>query len=400
MSTVALSAPPLRIYLLLCGSLGAQALGQSAMFAVLPSIGRVVGLREIQIGAIIAASSIVFFLASPAWGRASDRFGRRQVFITGQVGYTIGGALFAASFWFALAGWLTPMFAWLAMIAARMLQAVVMSASAPAAAAYVADITAPGERARGLARIAAAGNLGSIAGPAVGGALAGASLLLPFVFAVACVGCAALLSWCFLPATPRRSVRGAGRRVALSDPRVRRWIVPGITLYMGVAVVQQTLSFRMQDVLALTPAAAAAAFGWTMIAAAVAGLFAQIVLVQHFALRPATWLLMGLPLMAVALTGMAAYATFTAFMVANVLMGLGMGVAGAGFSAGASLAVDSEEQGAIAGISASCSAAGWIVGPLLGPGLYQLAPWLPFAVAAVVVAAVACYAWHGARASE
>src|SRR5262245_17824814 len=135
--------PLRRIYLLLCGSLAAQALGQSAMFAVLPTIGREVGLEEIQVGAIIAASSIVFFIAGPLWGRASDRFGRRRVFITGQFGYVLGGTLFAACFWFALEGWLTPLIAWFAMIGARMTQATLMSASAPAAGAYVADITSP-----------------------------------------------------------------------------------------------------------------------------------------------------------------------------------------------------------------------------------------------------------------
>lgn len=164
--------PLRRIYLLLCGSLAAQALGQSAMFAVLPSLGREVGLKEIQVGAIIAASSVVFFVASPLWGRASDRFGRRRVFVIGQIGYAIGGSLFAASFWFALEGWLSPMLAWFAMIAARMTQATLMSASAPAAGAYIADITTANDRARGLARIGAANNLGSIAGPAVGAMLA------------------------------------------------------------------------------------------------------------------------------------------------------------------------------------------------------------------------------------
>src|SRR5258705_5085852 len=117
------AVPVRRIYLLLCGSLAAQALGQSAMFAVLPTIGREIGLEEIQVGAIIAASSIVFFIASPLWGRASDRFGRRRVFITGQLGYVLGGTLFAGSFWFALEGWLTPMIAWFVMIGARMAHA-------------------------------------------------------------------------------------------------------------------------------------------------------------------------------------------------------------------------------------------------------------------------------------
>ena len=389
--------PVRRIYLLLCGSLAAQALGQSAMFAVLPSIGREVGLKEIQVGAIIAASSVVFFIASPLWGRASDRFGRRLVFITGQIGYTIGGSLFAASFWLALEGWLSPLLAWFAMILARMTQATLMSASAPAAGAYIADITSANERARGLARIGAANNLGSIAGPAIGGMLAAASLLAPFVLAVVSVGIAAVLSWRFLPFTPPRPATAVGPKVALTDRRILGWIVPGIAMFMGAAVVQQTLSFRIQDALGLPPSQAAAAFGTTMMASAIAGLLAQTVIVQRISLQPITWLSMGLPLIVIALSMMALLDRYAAFVIANVLMGFGMGFAGAGFSAGASLAVTAEEQGAVAGISASCSAAGWIVGPLLGPGLYQIAAPLPFLVSAAMIAAIAFRVWASRR---
>ena len=393
------SAPPLRrIYLLLCGSLAAQALGQSAMFAVLPTIGREVGLKEIQVGAIIAASSIVFFVASPLWGRASDRFGRRRIFIIGQIGYALGGSLFAASFWFALEGWLTPLVAWFSMIAARMTQASLMSASAPAAGAYIADITSANDRARGLARIGAANNLGSIAGPAVGGMLAAASLFAPFVLAVVSVGIAAVLSYRYLPATPaRREATAAHYKVALMDRRVLPWIVPGIAMFMGAAVVQQTLSFRIQDALALPPSQAAAAFGTTMMASAIAGLLAQSVIVQRVPLLPITWLLIGLPLIVAALGTMALLDSYAAFVVANVLMGFGMGFAGAGFSAGASLAVTAEEQGGVAGVSAAASSAGWIIGPLLGPGLYQVAAPLPFLVAAGLIAAVTVHAFVSRR---
>lgn len=388
------SPPVRRIYLLLCGSLAAQALGQSAMFAVMPSLGREVGLKEIQVGAIIAASSVVFFFASPLWGRASDRFGRRRIFIIGQFGYVIGGSLFAASFWFALEGWLTPMFAWFAMIAARMTQATLMSASAPAAGAYIADITSANDRARGLARIGAANNLGSIAGPAVGGMLAAISLLAPFVLAVVCVGVAAALTLRYLPSLPAHPHASHPPRVKLTDRRVLPWIVPGIAMFMGAAVVQQTLSFRIQDALALSPSAAAAAFGTTMMASAIAGLLAQSAIVQRVSLMPITWLLIGLPMLAVALVTMALIDRYSAFIAANVLMGFGMGFAGAGFSAGASLAVAAEEQGGVAGISAACSAAGWIVGPLLGPGLYQVAAPLPFLISAAMIAAIAVHAWR------
>jgi len=89
---------------------------------------------------------------------------------------------------------------------------------------------------------------------------------------------------------------------------------------------------------------------------------------QRINLSPGAWLGLGLPLIAPALCGMALFESLTAFIVANVIMGFGRGFAGAGFSAGASLAVRPEEQGAASGIIAACSSAGWIVGPLLGPG--------------------------------
>jgi len=381
--------PSRRVYLLLCGSLAAQALGQTAVFAVLPSIGREVGLLEIQVGAIIAASSVVFFFAGPIWGRASDRFGRRKVFLIGQAGYVLGGSLFAASFWAVLEGMLLPFYAWLCMIFARMTQATLMSASQPAAGAFVADITGPGDRAKGLARIGAANNLGSIIGPAVGGLLATVSLLAPFLLAVISVGIGAVLSYFLLPSAPRQPTTVVRPRLSFTDRRLVRWVVPGVLMFLGAAVVQQTLSFRIQDALGLHAAQAAGAFGTTMVASAIAGLLAQSVLVQRFALSPGGWLGLGLPLIALALLCMALFASFTAFVIANVIMGLGMGFAGAGFSAGASLSVKPEEQGAASGIIAACSSAGWIVGPLIGPGLYRVMPELPFVLTAALVTSAA-----------
>jgi MFS family permease len=383
------TVPTRRVYLLLCGSLAAQSLGQTAVFAVLPSIGREVGLLEIQVGAIIAASSVVFFFAGPIWGRASDRIGRRKVFLIGQFGYVIGGSLFAASFWAALEGLLLPLYAWFGMIAARMMQATLMSASQPAAGAFVADITGPQDRAKGLARIGAANNLGSIVGPAVGGLLATLSLFAPFVLAVISVGIGAVLSYFLLPTAPRQPAASVRPRVRFTDRRLLPWVTPGILMFLGAAVVQQTLSFRIQDALSLDAAAAAGAFGATMMASAVAGLIAQALIVQRFRASPGGWLGLGLPLIALALLSMALFTSLTAFVVANVIMGLGMGFAGAGFSAGASLSVKPEEQGAASGIIAACSSAGWVVGPLLGPGLYRVMPELPFVVTAVLVLAAA-----------
>jgi MFS family permease len=81
-------------------------------------------------------------------------------------------------------------------------------------------------------------------------------------------------------------------------------------------------------------------------------------------------------------------------------MGLGMGLAGPAFFAGASLAVSREEQGAVAGVAGSCGPLGFTIGPLLGGALYQLDPALPYAGAAgMYVLLFASMRWLGKRVS-
>ena len=69
---------------------------------------------------------------------------------------------------------------------------------------------------------------------------------------------------------------------------------------------------------------------------------------------------------------------------AMTVLGLGMGLAGPGFMAGASLAVAPEEQGAVAGVAGSCGPLGFTLGPLIGGTLYQWQPAAPYALAALM----------------
>ena len=63
--------------------------GFTVLFAILGPLGREVGLSELQISSVIAASSLTVFLASPRWGRLSDRWGRKPVMIFGLLGNCI-----------------------------------------------------------------------------------------------------------------------------------------------------------------------------------------------------------------------------------------------------------------------------------------------------------------------
>ena len=125
----------------LLASVVAVGFAQTVLFAVLAPLGREIGLVELQIGAIISASSLTVFLVSPVWGRVSDVWGRRRVILIGLFGYSIGTIVFTGVFQLALIGLLIPMTAFIALTVARMANAAVMAAVMPASNAYMADIT-------------------------------------------------------------------------------------------------------------------------------------------------------------------------------------------------------------------------------------------------------------------
>ena len=121
-------------------SLMATSIGQSLVFAILPPLGREVNLSELQITSIIAVSALIFSIASPRWGRLSDKVGRKPIIITGLIGYTIGSVIFTTVFYAGLTGVLSGLTLYVVLLVARCSQSVIMAATSPSAAAYAADL--------------------------------------------------------------------------------------------------------------------------------------------------------------------------------------------------------------------------------------------------------------------
>ena len=105
---------------------------------------------------VYALMQLIF---APLWGRWSDRIGRRPLVVIGLAGYVIAQMIFGLS---------TSL--WL-LYAARIVGGILSSATLPVWAAYVVDMTPRNERARGMAWLGTAANLGVVAGPALGGLL-------------------------------------------------------------------------------------------------------------------------------------------------------------------------------------------------------------------------------------
>ena len=218
---------------------------------MLPALGIEWQPRELAINALSALTALVTAMTAPIWGRVSDRIGRRRVIVTGLVGYSAGLLLFNLAAELGRAAILSGLGLYLALIVARVLYACVMSAVGPASAAYMADITSPAQRAAGVGRLNSANQIGVMMGPALI-FFAFISLLAPIYLLATLMGLMALLVWRLLPeGAPRLTHAQPSVRLGFFDPRYRRFMLTGMTIYAMIGLAQPTRAFYFQDKLHL-----------------------------------------------------------------------------------------------------------------------------------------------------
>lgn len=394
--------PERRIHSLLFIAIVTMAMGQTLMFALLPLIGRAVGLAELQVGIIITASSAVYAMATRVWGRRSDHLGRKRVILIGLAGYTVGTLIFTSLFWLGFEMVLRGLMLWTALIVARCLQSTVMAGTMPASSAYISDITDASNRMVAIARLGAANSTGTILGPALGGLLAGISLLAPLYFAAAMTFCSLVMIAVFLPESPRalgHRSDGVLYKLHFRDVRYRHFLLIAIVMLVTFSVVQQTLGFYFQDTLQLSGQQAARKVGFALMGAATVSLLAQGLLVQR--LKWPAWRLIQGGLFALLLGSVSlAVGASAVWLFAGVgLCGLGIGLSYPGCVAAASLTVSAEEQGSLAGLTTAVPAIGSIIGPVLGTGLYEMSPHWPYACNVLILLPLLVYAWRQANAA-
>jgi DHA1 family tetracycline resistance protein-like MFS transporter len=134
--------------------------GFGIIIPLLPFYGEHFGASPDEVTWLMAIYSLTQFVTAPIWGRYSDRYGRRPILLLSLAGTVV------AYVWLSLAADLQALY-W-----ARGL-AGVAAGSISAAFACMSDITTKENRSKGMGLIGAAFGLGFIAGPAIGGLLAG-----------------------------------------------------------------------------------------------------------------------------------------------------------------------------------------------------------------------------------
>lgn len=136
------------------------------------------GASETLAAFIVSTFAMGQFIATPIWGRMSDRHGRKPILICTMLGSGLA--------YLAMAFADTTGNIWLLLVA-RFLSGL-MAGNFAAATAYVADITTSEKRAQGMGMVGGAISLGFMLGPGIGGLLSGstaetASLFWPSIAA-------------------------------------------------------------------------------------------------------------------------------------------------------------------------------------------------------------------------
>lgn len=141
-------------------------MGSTLLMPILPYIVRQYNLDALTVGLLTATYSAAAFLAAPALGRLSDRWGRRPVLLASVLGSAIGYVIFG------IGGALWVLFL------SRLIDGFT-GGNIATAMAYIADVTQPKERAKYFAFGGIAFGLGFIFGPIMAGALSGISIAAP-----------------------------------------------------------------------------------------------------------------------------------------------------------------------------------------------------------------------------
>ena len=131
-------------------------------------------------GWLTFAFAIMQFICAPVLGNLSDKYGRRPVLLFSLFGFGIDYIFLA----------IAPTIGWL--FVGRII-AGITGASFTTASAYIADISAPADRAKNFGMIGAAFGLGFIIGPVIGGLLGSMGPRVPFIAAAIL----SLLNWLY-----------------------------------------------------------------------------------------------------------------------------------------------------------------------------------------------------------
>jgi MFS family permease len=188
-------------------------IGFGICLPLLPKYAERYGAQGWEIGAAMGIYSLMQLVFAPWWGQLSDRIGRRPVLLISNFGSIIAYGLFGLS-----ARYIGDTGFWI-LLGSRIF-AGICGANLSVASAYIADVTTPEKRSKGMGLIGMAFGLGFILGPVIGSqAFKHLGLAGPGIVAAAICALNFILGCLILPETRKTEVSPATRRPRLAQIR-------------------------------------------------------------------------------------------------------------------------------------------------------------------------------------
>ncbi len=357
------------------------------------------GLVGLWVGIFLAAYSVSQLLTAPLLGRLSDTRGRRIVLLIScllSIGSYVVYAHAGTIFW---------------ILVSRVLSGVA-AANLGVAFAYVADTTAPEDRAKSLGLLGAAFGLGFIMGPVIGAQLLRVSndspVLLGYVTAGLCVVNFLFVLFCVPESLKPEQVVEKPKmiedlKVAFRTPQLGLMLLMFFAINLGFTNLETTYFRLIADpnwIFKFEDPKGQGALVLAMVG--VVGVLVQGVLVgiltkrfgEHRVLKYSY--LLFIPSFFLV--------PFTPLWFPGVLviigLGLGNGLAQPSLSSLISRNAPPTMQGGIFGITQALGALARAIGPLVSNPLFNWKPWAPYALGTLIALFPAIAAWTALRARE
>ncbi|HEY2659970.1 MAG TPA: MFS transporter [Caulobacteraceae bacterium] len=372
-------------------------LGFGIVVPLLPFYGQSFHAPPWQIALIFSAYSLGSFFGEPFWGRLSDRIGRKPLLISTLCANCAcyGLLAFAPNIYFAFF--------------IRLLGGMV-AGNGSVVQGYIADVTAPEERAGHMAKLGAAFNIGLIVGPSLGGMLARPSagpigFKIPLLMASALGGLAAL--------GVALVVKESRVRVTSATKAPSPWVMAGyaarhpvigqlilLTFVVGFAFtgIESTFGLWAQHRFGWQPRDVGVCFAVTGAVSAFS---------QFFVTGPLSRRFGEAPMLAIGMAGTAACIALQPFSDGHAVtiglmgcMALFQSVAFPNAGALMSRSIDDDNQGQIMGLNNASGAIARVAGPLCAGLVFAgVSVNGPFYVGALIVAPAIFLAISAGRAA-
>jgi MFS transporter, DHA1 family, tetracycline resistance protein len=335
-------------------------LGFGILIPLMPTYAQSYGASGTEVGLLAASFSFMQLVFAPVWGRLSDRVGRRPVLMLTALGTS------AAYVVFGLADSL-----WLLFVARAFAGAC--GGSIATAQAYIADVTTPENRGRGMAIIGAGFGLGFTLGPALAVLADSLGPRAPFFVAAGLALINTVWIAIALPEPARHE--GATRRGIGSYADALR--IPTLLFFIGLFLlttyafsnIESSFALLTNHELGFTERDNGLAF--TYIGLTIT--FMQLVVVRRLArkVRPVAMMMAGTACMAVGAAAMPLAQVWWHLAVPLTLLSAGNALYSPSMMGAISTSAPVDRQGEMLGVAQSFGAVGRIAGPAGGGVLFD-----------------------------